>query len=1123
MPALRITLAGQVTVSAESARVGEDRLGGRQGRLLFAYLVTQRGRPVPRDELADVLWGESPPATWEKALTVRVSNVRAALSESGFNGAITLTGARGYYRLDLPDGTWVDIAAAEDAARDAATALAEKRFDHAIERAHVVLGIASQSFLPGDAGRWVEGKRRELADVLDEALACAVDAQLALRRPGEAARLAEEAIALQPFRESGYRRLMQAHAAAGNRAEALRVYDRCRRLLSEELGAYPSPETEAIFRELLREPSYDARPATDAVSRVANVAPPGAEAGEPGAEADEAAPAAGAGPRLRSTPVALGIAGALVVAAIVALSGGGSQHAIGANMLASLDAGSTRLAGDTTVERPYDALAAADGALWAVDSANNAAVHLDPKDGSVRDTVPVGAEPGAVAVGLGSVWVANAGEGTVSRISAQRGAVVQTIGVGNGPSALAVGAGSLWVADRLDSAVVRIDPARGRVTARIPVSAAPADLAYAAGSIWVTGDAAAIVLRIDPATDRVVESFNVGRGADHIAGSSRSVWVANSGDGTVTRIDPSTRAVTSTVAVGGTPVALAVSGDAVWAARAAPAALVRVDQASHVVRTTPLSAPPRALAAQRGRLWVATGSVGRRGGAMHVVVEGGPEERPSVDPAQVYDANKWMLMATAYDGLVGYKRVGGSAGNTLVPDLARSIPAPTDGGRTYTFELRRGIRFSNGKPVRARDVRHTFERLLAIGPPGAGYFSALRKRDGVVADDARGTVVFHLTRRDPEFAPKLALSFAWVVPASAPLKDARTRPLAGTGPYRIASFVPTRRLTLVRNPHFRAWSTDAQPPANADRIETTFAANDHAALSPARIDKADVALGAPRPADAAALLARYASRIKTHPTPATMLLFMNTRAPPFDDVRMRRAVNFALDRGRLARLAGAPLLAQPACQALPPGLPGYRPYCPYTRSPGRAGVWSAPDLATARRLVRESGRHGTRVTVWGFHLWADLTRDIARTLNQIGLHARPRLVSSDRLFTAAADSRSGVQIALGGWGADYPTALGYLFNVYDCRAFVPASRANVNYSEFCDRKVESAMARAVGAEESDLGASARLWASVDRLITDAAPTASIATNRRLAVVSKRVENYQSNPEWGPLLSQASLR
>src|SRR5262249_15064151 len=115
--------------------------------------------------------------------------------------------------------------------------------------------LLQQPFLPGEEGTWVEEKRRELADARERALDVLTDASLRSGDTREAVRWAEQTIALTPFRESGYRRLMEAHVAAGNRAEALRVYEKCRRLLSDELGTYPSPETEAIYRTLLEAPA----------------------------------------------------------------------------------------------------------------------------------------------------------------------------------------------------------------------------------------------------------------------------------------------------------------------------------------------------------------------------------------------------------------------------------------------------------------------------------------------------------------------------------------------------------------------------------------------------------------------------------------------------------------------------------------------------------------------------------------------------------------------------------------------------------------------------------------------------------------------------------------------------
>ena len=252
---LRVFLAGRVAVEADGVVLDAGRFAGRQGRLVFAYLVAERGRSVPRDELAEALWGEAPPATWDKALTVIASKLRGALTDAGVDGGTALTGAFGCYRLDLPEGTWVDVTVAADSVDAAEAALAAGELEEARTAAGLAAALVRQPFLPGEAGAWVDEKRRELADLQGRALTVLRDASLRLGDAAEATKWADQVVALEPFREAGYRRLMEAHAAAGNRAEALQVYERCRRLLAEELGAYPSPETDSIYRELLAAPA----------------------------------------------------------------------------------------------------------------------------------------------------------------------------------------------------------------------------------------------------------------------------------------------------------------------------------------------------------------------------------------------------------------------------------------------------------------------------------------------------------------------------------------------------------------------------------------------------------------------------------------------------------------------------------------------------------------------------------------------------------------------------------------------------------------------------------------------------------------------------------------------------
>ena len=155
--------------------------------------------------------------------------------------------------------------------------------------------------------------------------------------------------------------------------------------------------------------------------------------------------------------------------------------------------------------------------------------------------------------------------------------------------------------------------------------------------------------------------------------------------------------------------------------------------------------------------------------------------------------------------------------------------------------------------------------------------------------------------------------------------------------------------------------------------------------------------------------------------------------------------------------------------------------------------------------------------------FAATARRLAATLDRIGLRGRTKTLGGDDLWPTAGDSRNRVQATLSPWGADYNTPTGFLFNIFDCRSFLPGSKATTNLSEFCDRRSQAAMDRALAAESSDIGAAGRLWTIADRRITDAAPVVPLATPRLITVVSERVRNYQYHPYWGSLLDQLSVR
>ncbi|HEX2699188.1 MAG TPA: tetratricopeptide repeat protein [Acidimicrobiales bacterium] len=267
--ALRIALAGRVEVEAEGGPVDTGRLGSL-GRLTLAYLVTERHRPVPRHELADVLWGEAPPRSWETALRGAVSKVRAVLAAAGLAPMEALTTSAGCYQLHLPAGTVVDVEEAAEAVERATDALASpgQPAGRAGQAAAGAAAIASRRFLPGASGSWVDRRQAELEDLRLQALEVVSDASAVAGDWAAALAAAEEAVTLEPFRESARLRVLAAHAGAGNRAEALRAYERARRLLAEELGMDPSPALQAAYVALLG--NEDPTPA----GRVVPISPP---------------------------------------------------------------------------------------------------------------------------------------------------------------------------------------------------------------------------------------------------------------------------------------------------------------------------------------------------------------------------------------------------------------------------------------------------------------------------------------------------------------------------------------------------------------------------------------------------------------------------------------------------------------------------------------------------------------------------------------------------------------------------------------------------------------------------------------------------------------------------------
>jgi DNA-binding SARP family transcriptional activator len=248
----RIYLTGHVLLEYGDRIVTERDLPGRQGRLTFVFLTANRGRPISRRELIEVIWPDQPPQDSETALSAILSKLRATLKKAGWPEATIEVGS-GSSGIRLPLETWVDVEAAANAIDEAEGALRAREPARAWGFANVVVSIARRPFLPDADGPWVEGRRAAQRALLTRGLQCLAAASETTGETSLAVEYCNEILELEPFRETAYQRLMRLHAAVGNRAEALRVFDRCRTLLRDELGASPSPQTQALFLEILRE------------------------------------------------------------------------------------------------------------------------------------------------------------------------------------------------------------------------------------------------------------------------------------------------------------------------------------------------------------------------------------------------------------------------------------------------------------------------------------------------------------------------------------------------------------------------------------------------------------------------------------------------------------------------------------------------------------------------------------------------------------------------------------------------------------------------------------------------------------------------------------------------------
>jgi peptide/nickel transport system substrate-binding protein len=704
------------------------------------------------------------------------------------------------------------------------------------------------------------------------------------------------------------------------------------------------------------------------------------------------------------------------------------------------------------------------------------------------------APEGPVAVADDAVLVST-GSASVARLHPRSGRRLgPPADVGNGPSAIAVGAGAAWVTDYQDNTVSRID-ATGVVDV-IQVGHSPRDVAVGAGGVWVANTGDGTVTRLD-ADGRVRTTIRVGEAPRGIAVGRDAVWVANSGDGTVSRIDPRADRVSKTVAVGQSPQDVAVVGERVW--------------------VTLRSGLPARL----------TG-----GGTIRVV---SPHDPGPLDPARLgasIDADVlYQELAPTCAKLLDYPDRPAPEGTRLRPEVARAMPTVSRGGRRYTFVLRSDFRFAppSNAPVTAAAFARTLERGLNrragsfagtfMGDlVGARAYEAGRARHiaGVRARGNRLTV--DVTGPAPDLPARLATPFFCAVPPETPISG-RGIDVPAAGPYYVASHVRDQSMILRRNPHY-----PGARPRRPDSVVYRFGGSPERAAADVIAGRADYAT-APPIQDDAKLNARFgpagaagrAGRQQYFVNPAieTFYLVFNTRRPLFADARMRRAVNFAIDRSALARTAGPGISGQPTDQYLPPGMPGFRNAAIYPL--GR------PDLRRARRQA--AGRRGS-ATFYTCNVspCPEQAELLKGQLRAIGIGVVVRRFAFPKLFERLARPGEDFDLAALGWLVDYVDPFDFIdliFGPGEPRLGTEPGPGSGNFGRFRDPRFSARIPRV-----ARLRGEARLRAFGDLdvdLARQAAPAAAFATATRRDLFSARVGCQVYQPIYGMDVTTLCIR
>jgi peptide/nickel transport system substrate-binding protein len=477
-----------------------------------------------------------------------------------------------------------------------------------------------------------------------------------------------------------------------------------------------------------------------------------------------------------------------------------------------------------------------------------------------------------------------------------------------------------------------------------------------------------------------------------------------------------------------------------------------------------------------------TSSGGKSGGTATVVAGTYPQSLdPSIDFTTQGAEVHWLTHLGAYS----FAHASGAAGTQVIPAIANALPTVSTDGKTYTFTVRSGLKYSDGTPVKASDFKFSVERALKLGWSAAGFLTSTivgasdyakgkaKSVSGITADDASGKVTIHLMNPYGAFVDVLGCGGCVpFLPSTTPMKPEPNNPPVGFGPYVIKNVQNNVGFDVNRNPNYAAQAIPGIPAGHMD-IHVKIESNTTTEASDVLNNQADVFDWADTiPPALIQQVSKLTDRYKSYQSNKTFYWFLNTTQKPFTNQLAREAVAIATDRPALARLGSGALV--PGCYLLPPAMTGHPTQpCPY------GDPASSPDVAKAKQLVQQSGMAGAPVTVWAQNRqprleWAE---NYAATLNAIGFKATLKTIADADYFSTIETLKNHPQTGFADWQQDFPNPTDFYQNLVDANAIAPVG--NSNYEEANDPHIQSELKGLYPVPANQLASAASRWGALD--------------------------------------------